>query len=51
MAWISIRAYCKKKGLKSPQLVYNRIYTGKLIKGKDWREVVVTKIVKQIKDK
>ena len=48
MSWISIAEYAKKKGLKSPQVVYNRIAFGK-IKKEDVREVEITVKRKQIK--
>jgi len=39
--WISVCQYAKLKGFRSPQVAYNHIATGKLKKGKEWREVEV----------
>ena len=47
--WMSVPAYAKKKGLKSPQVVYNWIMNNKLKKGIDWREVEITKKKKEIR--
>lgn len=41
MAWISVSKYCKLKGIKSPQIVYNKIAMNKLKKEVDWREVEI----------
>lgn len=41
---MSVHAYCKKKGIKSPQIVYNRIYMGKM----KWREIERTVKVKEV---
>ena len=49
MQWVSIRKYCKDNGIKSPQIVYNRIANGKLKKGVDWREVEVVVKRKEMK--
>ncbi len=48
MAWVTIAEFCKKKGIKHPEVVYNKIATGKLEKDKDWREVEVLVTRKQI---
>lgn len=48
MPWVSVAEYCKKKGIKSPQIVYNRIANGKISKT-DWREVEVIVKRKEIK--
>lgn len=48
MAWISIAEYCKKKGIKNPEVVYNKIARGELRKDVDWREVEVIVKRKQI---
>lgn len=46
--WISVAEYTKLMGLSSTQLVYNRIAVGKMKKDVEWREVEVTKKVKQV---
>lgn len=46
MPWISIREYCKKKGIKNTQVIYNKIAMNKF-KGKH-REVEVTIKRKQV---
>lgn len=43
MEWISVREYCKRKGIKTPQVVYNKIAMNKF-EG-EWREV--DKVVKR----
>jgi len=47
MAWISVREYCKRHGIKTAQIVYNKIATGRL--KEEWREVEITVKRKQIK--
>lgn len=49
MAWITVTEYCKKKGIKNTQLIYNQIYIGKLKKDEDWKEIEVIKKVKLVK--
>ena len=48
MPWISVAQYAKKIGVKSPQIIYNRIAIGKLKKDKDWREIEIKIKRKQI---
>lgn len=50
MAYISIAEYTKKTGIKSKQLIYNRIANGKMIKDKDWTESKVEKIKKLVRE-
>lgn len=38
--WVSVREYCKRKGIKSPQIIYNRIAMGKIPKNQ-WRDVEI----------
>jgi len=47
MAWLSISQYCKKKGIKNRQVVYNRIYLDKIPKDQ-LREIEITIKRKQI---
>ncbi len=44
--WLSVREYCKKVGIKNPQVIYNRIAMGKM-EGK-YRVVQITKEKKEI---
>ena len=46
MKWITVGEYCKKKGIKNPQVVYNQIAMRKF-KG-SWREVEIKVKRKQI---
>ena len=39
MELISVLAYCKRKGIKDAPIIYNRIATGKLKEGKDYKRV------------
>lgn len=48
MAWVGVAAYCREKGIKSPQIIYNRIATGKMPKD-EWREVEVVIKRKQVR--
>lgn len=50
MKWITINEYCRLNGISSPQIIYNKIYTHKLVKDKDWKEVEVTKKIKLIRN-
>jgi len=46
--WLSVKEYAKRKGLGSPQVVYNWIALGKLKKGKEYREVEIKKFKKEV---
>lgn len=41
MTWITVAEFARKTGKKSPQVIYNKIATGKLVKDVQWREVEV----------
>lgn len=43
--WVSVREYCRIKGILSPQIVYNRIARGEL----EFREIEVVVKRKQVK--
>ena len=45
---MTIAEYCKKKGIKNPEVIYNKIAMGKLKKGVEWREVIIKVKRKQI---
>lgn len=47
--WISVKQYAKLKKLKSPQVVYYWIKSGKLKKDIDWIEETKTVTHKKIK--
>ena len=46
--WVSVGVFCKKKGINSPQIIYNKIANGKLKKDIEWREIEITIKKKQI---
>jgi len=52
MAYISIAEYYKRNidKMETPQLIYNRIATGKMIKGKDWRSVEIKVEKKEVNE-
>ena len=56
MAYVSIAEFCKKRFAnkkereKSKFRIYQKIYTGKLEKGKDWDEKIETRKVKIINE-
>lgn len=41
MTWMTVEEYCKKKGIKSPQTIYNKIYMNRMEKDVEWKEVDV----------
>lgn len=44
---MSVHAYCKKKGIKTPQIIYNKIAMNRMGKVK-WREVEKKVKLKQV---
>ena len=46
--WLSVAEYAKRLNLKTPQVVYNWIATGKLKKDVQWREIKLTLIKKEV---